>query len=198
MNCRRCVHLCLSELTLPRPGHPPALVGPKTRAFRGGAPGAYEGHARSPLAALPPLRWPRWIIGCGSRVRPRRQGCGIDSPALYRQTHPNAFLLRNVEPSAGQDPQERCARELARPLVAVHERMIPDDDLHQRRSLGVMGRVPRLVIENQEGPVYGYSRRALSRTPDIPPPIRTARWFRVIRSSTVSGRGASLNAWLIP
>jgi hypothetical protein len=111
MNCRRCVHLCLSELTLPRPGHPPALVGPKTRAFRGGAPGAYEGHARSPLAALPPLRWPRWIIGCGSCVKLRRQGCGLDFPALNRQTCPNAFLLGNVEPSAGQDSQECCARQ---------------------------------------------------------------------------------------
>ena len=56
----------------------------------------------------------------------------------------------------------------------------------------------RSHIEDQKGSIYrAYSSRARSRTPDTPPPISTARWFRIIRSSTVSGRGASLNAWLI-
>src|SRR5215203_2646430 len=53
------------------------------------------------------------------------------------------------------------------------------------------------TLKMRKGLSTAYSSRTRSRTPDTPPPISTARWFRIIGSSTVSGRGASLNAWLI-
>ena len=52
-------------------------------------------------------------------------------------------------------PPSTSGYPLAWERRAVYEGMIADDDLHQRRGLGMVGRVQRLVVEYQEGPVYG-------------------------------------------